>query len=468
MAVEVRTQRPIVDNEKCNVCAVCIKGCPAETILEMRAEESSLRGLLYKEIKTAPSINVDKIFDMPPCQSACPIHQDIMGYTKLIAERKYEEALKLVRETNALPSVTGYICSHPCEEECRRNLADEPVPIKTLKRFVTDFDSGKLIPPEISHKKWKKVSIIGSGPAGLAAGYDLSTIGYQVEIIEAFSEPGGMLRWAIPTFRLPRHVLNRDIEYIEKMGIVIKTGVKLGVDVSLSDLKKGGADAVIMAIGTQQGLKPKIENDEHSMRYTDCLTFLRKYANGERVDLGDKVVIIGGGNAGIDCARSALRCGAKEVTMIDILDYEEIAADGDETKEAQAEGVKTNYLTMPTRIINKDGEIQALECVKTKLSEPDELGRRNPLPIRGSEFIINTTSIISATGQRPDLSWNREGLPFNLSPTNTFITDDNCLTNVEGVFAAGDAVNGPTKIIEAMASGKRVARFVDLYLSNKV
>ncbi|MCK4721955.1 MAG: FAD-dependent oxidoreductase, partial [Dehalococcoidia bacterium] len=273
--------------------------------------------------------------------------------------------------------------------------------------------------------------------------------------------------WAVPSFRLPRNVLNRDIEYIEKMGIVIKTGVKLGVDVSLSDLKKDGADAVIMAIGTQQGLKPRIENDEHSMRYTDCLTFLRKYANGERVDLGDKVVIIGGGNAGIDCARSALRCGAKEVTMIDILDYEEIAADGDETKEAQAEGVKTNYLTMPTRIINKDGEIQALECVKTKLSEPDELGRRNPLPIRGSEFIINATSIISATGQRPDLSWNREGLPFNLSPTNTFITDDNCLTNVEGVFAAGDAVNGPTKIIEAMANGKRVARFVDLYLSNK-
>jgi len=467
MAVEGRTHRPIIDTEKCDACSVCAKGCPAEMIFEMRKEESSLRGRVYKEVKTAPSINVDKIFDMPPCQAACPIHQDIRGYIELIAERKYEEALKLIRETNALPSVTGYICSHPCEEKCVRNLVDESASIKTLKRFVVDFDDGRLAPPQVGRKKGKKISIIGSGPAGLAAAYELAGMSYEVEVLEAFSQPGGMLCWAIPPFRLPRNVLNRDIKYIEGMGVTIKTNVKFGIDVSLSDLRRDGADAIIMAIGTHEGLKMGVKNDQYARGYMDCLAFLRKYASGEPVDLGNKTIVVGGGNAAIDSARSALRSGVKDVTILYRRSYEEMPADRDELKEAQAEGIKINYLAMPVRIIGRDGEIQALECIKTKLGEPDESGRRRPIPIEGSDFIMNINSIISAVGQRPDLSWNQEGLSFNLSPGNTFIVDDSCLTNIEGVFAAGDAVNGPTTIVEAMASGKRVARSVDNYLSGK-
>ena len=467
MAVEGRTHRPIIDTEKCDACSVCAKGCPAEIIFEMRKEESSLRGRVYKEVKTTPSINVDKIFDMPPCQAACPIHQDIRGYIELIAERKYEEALKLIRETNALPSVTGYICSHPCEEKCVRNLVDESASIKTLKRFVVDFDDGRLAPPQVGRKKGKKISIIGSGPAGLAAAYELAGMSYEVEVLEAFSQPGGMLCWAIPPFRLPRNVLNRDIKYIEGMGVTIKTKVKFGIDMSLPDLRRDGADAIIMAIGTHEGLKMGVKNDKYARGYMDCLTFLRKYASGEPVDLGNKTIVVGGGNAAIDSARSALRSGVKDVTILYRRSYEEMPADRDELKEAQAEGIKINYLAMPVRIIGRDGEIQALECIKTKLGEPDESGRRRPIPIEGSDFIMNISSIISAVGQRPDLSWNQEGLSFNLSPGNTFIVDDSCLTNIEGVFAAGDAVNGPTTIVEAMASGKRVARSVDNYLSGK-
>jgi len=467
MAVEGRTHRPIIDTEKCDACSVCAKGCPAEIIFEMRKEESSLRGRVYKEVKTAPSINVDKIFDMPPCQAACPIHQDIRGYIELIAEKKYEEALKLIRETNALPSVTGYICSHPCEEKCVRNLVDESASIKTLKRFVVDFDDGRLAPPRVGRKKGKKISIIGSGPAGLAAAYELAGMSYEVEVLEAFSQPGGMLCWAIPPFRLPRNVLNRDIKYIEGMGVTIKTKVKFGIDMSLPDLRRDGADAIIMAIGTHEGLKMGVKNDKYARGYMDCLTFLRKYASGEPVDLGNKTIVVGGGNAAIDSARSALRSGVKDVTILYRRSYEEMPADRDELKEAQAEGIKINYLAMPVRIIGRDGEIQALECIKTKLGEPDESGRRRPIPIEGSDFIMNISSIISAVGQRPDLSWNQEGLSFNLSPGNTFIVDDSCLTNIEGVFAAGDAVNGPTTIVEAMASGKRVARSVDNYLSGK-
>jgi len=416
MVVAGSSYKVLLDNEKCNTCAVCIKGCPAEIIPEMRAEESSVRGRIYKNVKTAPFISADKVFDMPPCQLACPIHQDIRGYIKLIGERRYEEALRLIREVNALPSVTGYICSHPCEEECRKNLVDESVSIKTLKRSIADFDGGKLTPPEASQNKGKKVSIIGSGPAGLVAAYDLSKIGYQVVIIEAFPEPGGMLRWAIPPFRLPRNVLNRDIRYIERMGVTIETGLRFGVDVTLSGLKKNGTDAVIIAIGTHQGLKMGIENEENISGYVDCLTLLRKYASGEQVNLGDKVIVVGGGNAAIDAARAAVRCGSREVAMFYRRSYEEMPADKDEVKEGETEGVEINYLAAPVRIIGKDGKVQGLEFIKTKLGEPDESGRRRPVPIKGSEFVVSASSIISAIGQQPDLSWNQENLPFKFSP----------------------------------------------------
>lgn len=465
--VEGRTHRPIIDTEKCRTCSVCIRGCPAEIIPEMRKEELSLRGRIYGEAKTAPSINRDKVFEMLPCQLACPIHQDVSRYTNLIASKKYQEALAVVRETNALPSVCGYICHHPCEEECLRSLVDEPVSIKALKRFAADSDDGRLLPPEVIQKKGQKVSIIGSGPAGLAAAYELARMGYQVGILEAFGEPGGMLRWAIPPFRLPRNILNRDIAYIERMGVTIKTRVRFGVEVSLSDLRKGGADAIIMAIGTHQGLKMGIKKDEDIKGYMDCLVFLRKYASGEQIDLGDRTIVVGGGNAAIDSARSALRAGVKEATILYRRSYEEMPADREEVKEAQAEGVVINYLAMPVSITKKNGEIQGLECIKTRLGEPDESGRRRPVPIEGSEFIIDTSSIISAVGQRPDLSWNREGLPFHFSSGNTFIVSDSCLTNIEGVFAAGDALNGPTTVVEAMASGKRAASSVGMYLSGK-
>ncbi len=305
----------------------------------------------------------------------------------------------------------------------------------------------------------------GPGPAGLAAAYDLAKDGFQVEVIEAFSEPGGMLRWAIPPFRLPRQVLDRDIRYIEKLGVDIKTSIKFGTDVTLSDLKKDKSDAIIIAIGTHQGLKMGVENERNISGYIDCLTFLRDYACGERFATGNKTIIVGGGNAAIDAARSAVRCGAKEVKVFYRRSYQEMTADIEEIEAAQAEGIEIEYLSAPVRIREKDGKVQGLQFVKTKLGEPDKSGLRVPIPIKGSEFVVKATSIISAIGKQPDLAWNRDGLPFKFSPRNTFIVDDRCLTNIEGVFATGDAVNGPTTIVEAMASGRKVASSLALYLT---
>ncbi len=470
MAVEGRTHGPVVDNEKCSNCAICLRECPAEIIPEQRTEVDSLRGYVYSRLyegRNEQLLRERKVSNMPPCQAACPIGQDIMGYVRLIARKRYTEALQLIRETNALPSVCGYVCHHPCEERCVRRSVDRPVRIRSLKRFVANLDDGKLNPPKVRARRDKRILIVGSGPAGLAAAYDLARNGFQVEIIEAFPQTGGMLRYAIPSFRLPRHVLDRDIRYIEEMGVRIRTGIRFGVDVSLSVIRQGGADAVIMAIGTHEILEVGIETGKHAKRYFDCLSFLSKVAANESIDLGTKTIVIGMGNAAIDSARSALRCGAREVTIVARRGPEQAAADMGEVEKALKEGIRILYWTLPVRIIKEGGEIRQVECVRTELGEPDNSGKRKPLPVAGSEFLIDAASVISAIGLRPSLSWNRERLPFDLSHQNTFTVDDNGLTNIEGIFAAGDAVNGPTTVIEAMASGMKVAKSVAFYLSRE-
>ncbi len=218
MAVEGRTHRPVIDYGQCETCAVCLQACPAEVVPDMRQEKDSLRGRIYDHADVEPRLNLTKVFGPPRCQVACPIQQDVRGYMKRIAEGQYREALELIREANPLPSVCGYVCHHPCEAACTRGHADDPLSIRSLKKFLAEYDKGHLHPPARAKPKNKKVVIIGSGPAGLTAAHDLSRKGYDVEMIESYSEPGGMLAWAIPKFRLPKDILRRDVEYIRKMG----------------------------------------------------------------------------------------------------------------------------------------------------------------------------------------------------------------------------------------------------------
>jgi len=466
MAVEGRTHKPVIDYEKCSTCSVCIKACPAEVMPEMRTEPDSLRGAIYSDSDKEIRMNTLKEFAPPPCQAACPIGQDVRGYIRLIAKKDYSDALTLIRETNPLPAVCGYVCHHPCELACVRGSVDDALSIKSLKRFVAEYDSGQTQPPKTEKIQSKKVCIIGSGPAGLAAAHQLAKNGYTVEMIEGYNEPGGMLAWAIPDFRLPREVLKRDIEYIKKMGVAIKTGINFGDDITLSDIKNDGADAIILATGTQKSLRMNIENEENPKGVIDCLSFLKDYPHNN-INLGANVLVIGGGNAAIDTARSAIRAGAKTVTILYRRGRNEMPADRDEVEDALSENVVIKFLTAPKKIITERGTVKGLECVKTKLVDDAKAKRPKPVNISGSEFTIEADTIISAVGQEPDFSWMKN-TTFEITHKNTLaINTKNMMTNVEGVFAAGDTINGPTTVVEAMASGKKVAESVDVYLSGE-
>jgi heterodisulfide reductase subunit A len=276
-----------------------------------------------------------------------------------------------------------------------------------------------------------------------------------------------MLRWAIPQFRLPLEVLNRDIDYIRRMGIAIRTNVRFGADELLSSLKKKGACAVLLSIGTQQGLKLGIKNEKPIYGSLDCLDFLKRYAAGQSVTLSGRVLVIGGGNAAVDTARIARRCGASDVRILYRRSSEEMPADKDEVARAVYEGINICYLTTPIRFISVANKVAELECVQTELGQPDSSGRRTPVPIRGSEYVLEAETVINAIGQQPDLSWNQDRLPFSITPSNTFLCSEDGMTTVDGVFAAGDCVTGPTTVIEAMASGRRVAAAIYDYLCRK-
>ncbi len=462
MAVEGRTHKPVVDYNRCETCGVCLKACPAEPITDFRVEPDSLRGKLYAGSSAGPSINVTKIFELPNCQASCPVRQDVRGYMRLIAEGRYGEALELIREANPLPSVCGYVCHHPCESACTRGQVDDPLSIRSLKRFVTDYDDGRLNPPSVGKPKGKKVVVIGSGPAGLAAGHELARIGYQVEIIESYREAGGLLAWAIPAFRLPREILQRDIDYIRKMGVTITTGIHFGADAKISDLRKKGAHAVIVATGTQKSLKMNIENEDHHRGYLDCLDFLKACSDGRDLALGNQVLVIGGGNAAVDTARSALRKSKGKVIIVYRRSLEEMPANREEIDDARREGVKIEFLTAPKKMVVSGDKVKGLECFKTELREADESGRKRPVPVKGSEFVIEADTIITAVGQEPDYEPVASGLAAGRETLS--IDRETLQTNVDGVFTAGDFVSGAGTVVEAMASGKKAAQAVARYL----
>lgn len=403
--------------------------------------------------------------DYPPCKLECPILTDVREYVQLIAERRFEEAFLSIRKLNPLPGICGRICTHPCETACKRGQVDEPIAVATLKRFACDGPwkdqyKGALPAKPTGHK----VAVVGSGPAGLAAAHDLALLGHDVTIFETLPVLGGMLRVGVPAYRLPKDVLDDEIQAILDLGIEVKTGVRLGEDIKLAGLFEQGYKAVFVAIGAHKDRKLGIPGEEELEGVVSAVSFLREVNQGQNPKVGDKVAVIGGGNTAVDSARAARRLGAKEVHMIYRRTSDEMPAAGEEIEDAIEEGIQISYLTSPLEILGKDGKVSGLKCIKNELGEPDTSGRRQPKPVEGSESTIDVDMVIAAIGQAPDSSSVGEELEVAERGNRINVEDSSLVTTQAGVFAGGDAVTGPATAVKAIAAGKRAAISIDLYL----
>lgn len=409
------------------------------------------------------------VVETSPCMQACPAGVNVKSYVSLIAAGKFHEALKVVRERNPLPGICGRICIHPCESYCNRNDIDSPVAICWLKRFVADYELEHPVPkPEkTAGKRKEKVAIIGSGPAGLTAAHDLALRGYGVTIFEELPEAGGMLIAGIPAYRMPRDILKIEIDYIKNIGVEIKTSTRIEGKNAIENLMKK-YKAVFIAVGTHKGKKLNIPGEDDYKGFLDAITFLRGVNLDKPRKPGNKVIVIGGGNSAIDAARTALRLDCEEVHIVYRRSRKEMPANEAEIEESEREGVNIHYLATPVKILGEKGKVTGMECVKMKLGKPDESGRRRPIPIEGSEFVVEADVIIPAISQEPDLSFLPEGHGLNITKWNTFATDETTLTtNVPGVFAGGDAVTGPNTVIDAIAQGHTAAQSIDRYLNGE-
>lgn len=397
-----------------------------------------------------------------PCSHTCPAGVDVPRYIRLITEGKYDEALSVIREKIPFPSVCGYVCFHPCESKCRRGQLDEPIAIRDLKRFIADHTNQVAVAEtQVAPPSGKRVAIVGSGPAGLTAAYYLAKLGgHVITVFEALPEAGGMMRVGIPRYRLPKDVLDAEINAIKQVGVEIKTNTRVD---SVESLREQGYDAIFLALGAHAGTKMRVPGED-TPGVMDCVSLLRDVNLGKRVRLGQKVAIIGGGNAAMDASRTALRLGAKEVTIFYRRTRDEMPATGEEIREALEEGVNIEFLVAPNKIWRHNRHLK-MNCIRMKLGDIDASGRRRPEPLAGSEFNKEFDTIIAAIGQRPEIP---EQMELTTNGNGTIPVDpDTLATDIEGVFAGGDVVSGPASVIEAIAAGRQAAISIDKYLGGK-
>lgn len=398
-----------------------------------------------------------------PCQDGCPAGGDVQGYLALISMGKYREAVALMKEKYILPAVLGRVCPAFCEDNCRRNLVEGPLSIRLMKRYAADRDLEDPWMPGIPRSSGKKVAVVGGGPAGLSCGYYLRLKGHDVAIFEAMPELGGMVRYGIPEYRMPRDVLAKDIKTVTDTGIEVKTGSRLGKDVTLDELRKD-YDAVFVGIGSWKSRKMRIEGEELK-GVLHGIDFLRTVNCGEKVDLGKRVFVVGGGDVAMDVVRTCIRMGS-EVSLVYRRSRAEMPARDCEIEEAEEEGVNFELLTNPVRVLG-DGKVEQIELIRMELGEPDKSGRRRPIPIEDSNFTLDADNLIIAIGQGND-DEEIKGLGLESEWGRITADEDTLQTELEDVFAGGDAFLGPNTVIEAIASGRRAAMMIDLYFKDKL
>ena len=402
-----------------------------------------------------------------PCSLNCPAGTDCQGYVKLIAQGKFKEAVELVKDKVPLPASIGRVCPHPCETACRRKMVEEPISIAFLKSFAADEDlkSGDKFMPEIAESTGKSVGIIGGGPAGLTAAYFLAVKGHKVTVYDAMPKMGGMLRYGIPQYRLPKEVLDMEIASIAELGVTMKNNIRIGTDITFDEIKNAH-DATLVAIGAWKSSAMRIQGENLDGVYGG-IDFLRSVALKNPVKLGKKVAVIGGGNTAMDACRSAVRLGAEEVYVIYRRTRAEMPAEKVEIDEAEEEGVIYKFLNNPVEIIGEGGKVKSVKLQVMELGEPDTGGRRSPVAVEGKFETIELDNVIMAIGQKINIS-GFESLELtdrgNISAdTKTF------RTSLEGVFAVGDATNrGASIAIEAIGEAQKASEVIDSYLNGEI
>jgi len=459
--VRIRKKARYVNN-KCTGCSQCSMVCPVDVPSPWDVGLLQRKAIFRSFPQAVPITFAIEKFAVPPCRIACPAGTNVQGYVQMVKVGNYQQALNIIMERLPLPGVLGRVCPHPCENDCRRALIDSAVSIRDLKRVAADMGDLSRVPIKIDREKEEKVAVVGSGPAGLTVAYYLRRKGFKVTIFEAKEKPGGMLRWGIPDYRLPSSVLDREIDHILGIGIELKTSMEFGRNFTLNSLREEGFQAVFLGIGTHLPVRLGIDN-ETSIGVIDAVDFLRRVNNNSREDIGKSVVVIGGGNVAMDAARVAVRLGAHRVIVLYRRSEEEMPADKEEIKGARDEGVNFMTLAAPIRVIETKGRVAGISCIKNELGLPDKSGRRRPVPVENSNFIVDCDMIIPAIGQRLDLGSIDE--KFELTSWGTVMVDHLTMeTTIPGLFAAGDAVTGPATVIEAVAAGHRAVSSIEKYL----
>ena len=448
---------PVFDPDKCRGCGACVRNCPKGIISLISSEAKILHFNKFSEC-------------LAPCQQECPAQIDIPAYIEHIREGRYKEAILTIKESNPLPLSCGRVCPHPCEDVCRRGVEDDPVAINHLKRFVADWEmnQGVHLDVPVGINTGKKVAVVGGGPAGLTCAYYLKRLGHDVTIYEMMPQLGGMLRYGIPEYRLPKRILDWEIEGITTLGIQVRTGVKFGDDFDLEFLRAAGFDCAFLGVGAWNSRSMNIEGEKLDGVW-DGIHYLAQFHLESIPKIGKRVVVVGGGNTAIDAARTALRQGCDKVYLMYRRSRDEMPANDLEIIAAEEEGIEMMFLSAPKKVIGEDGKVKQIEYIKMKLTDPDPSGRRRPEPVPGSETTMDVDTIIPAIGQFPNLDFINTGKAINqlsITKWNTIDGREETLqASIPYIFTGGDCFTGPSIAVAAIGAGRYAARSIHFLLT---